>query len=253
MLNQIRNKIFYIVFLISSIGLLWHSLITIFSLPPYILPEPLLVLKKLWITHSLLTQHFFTTFAETLLGLLFGAIIGVVFAMSITLFKPLGRWLIPIILLSQAIPIFAIAPLLVLWFGYGMWSKVITTTLMLFFPIASAFLDGLRRTNQQWLELGTVMGASKYTLFRFICIPAAMPALVSGLRVATAIAPLGAVVGEWVGSSRGLGFLLLNANAQVQVELLFATLLVLIVMTLILYTAMNYLFKKLIPWQTETS
>ncbi len=253
MLNQIQSKFFYVIFLIFGLGILWQSLIYIFSLPPYILPEPISVIKNLFTNYSLIINHFYITFIETLLSLILGAVIGILFALSVTLFKPFGRWFIPIILLSQAIPIFAIAPLLVLWFGYGMLSKIMTATLMLFFPIASAFIDGLRRTNKEWLELATIMGASKYTLFRFICIPAAMPALVSGLRVATAIAPLGAIVGEWVGSSRGLGFLLLNANAQVQVELLFATLIVLIAMTLLLYVLMNYFFKKLIPWQMEMS
>lgn len=251
--KQIKTKFIYVAFLIFSIGLLWQGLVTFFALPPYILPEPINVLKNVIINHSLLIHHFFITLIETLLGLFLGTVMGTLFALSIALFKPLGKWLIPIVLLSQAIPVFAIAPLLVLWFGYGMLSKVITATLMLFFPIASAFLDGLRRTNYEWIELAKIMGASKYNLFRFICIPAAMPALISGLRVATAIAPLGAVVGEWVGSSQGLGFLLLNANAQVQIELLFATLLVLIVMTLVLYVILNHFFKKLIHWQPEMS
>src|SRR5690606_30394795 len=146
-------------------------------------------------------------------------------------------WLMPMLVVSQALPVFALAPLLVLWLGYGLTSKVAMAVLIIYFPVTAAFLDGLRRTEPGWLELARTMDASPAAILRHIRIPAALPALASGLRVAAAVAPIGAIVGEWVGSSAGLGYLMLHANARMQVDLMFAALLVLAVMALLLWFA----------------
>ena len=128
----------------------------------------------------------------------------------------------PLLVVSQALPVFALAPLLVLWLGYGMASKVAMAVLIIFFPVTAAFLDGLRRTEPGWLELARTMDARPLAILAQIRVPAALPALASGLRVAAAVAPIGAVIGEWVGSSAGLGYLMLHANARMQVDLMFA-------------------------------
>ncbi|MCL6269372.1 ABC transporter permease subunit [Sansalvadorimonas sp. 2012CJ34-2] len=129
--------------------------------------------------------------------------------------------LLPILLITQAIPVFALAPVLMLWFGYGMASKVVMTVLVIFFPVATCCYDGLRHTHKGWLDLAHTMGAGRYATHSLIRWPAALPALSSGLRVAVVIAPIGAVVGEWVGSSAGLGYLMLQANARLWVDLMF--------------------------------
>jgi putative hydroxymethylpyrimidine transport system permease protein len=152
---------------------------------------------------------------------------------------------------SQALPTFAIAPLLVIWLGYGMMSKIVVAMMMIFFPVASAFYDGLRRTPVEWLYLGQVMGASPWRLLWRIRIPAALPALGSGLRVAATFAPMGAVIGEWVGASQGLGFLMLNANARMQIDLVFAVLIVLVALTLLLYFSVDKTLKKIVFWRSE--
>jgi putative hydroxymethylpyrimidine transport system permease protein len=118
---------------------------------------------------------------------------------------------------SQAVPVFALAAILVLWLGYGLASKVAMATIIIYFPVAAAFLDGLRRTDPGWLDLARVMGASRASILRHIRTPAALPALGSGLRVAAAVAPIGAVIGEWVGSSAGLGYLV-HANARLRID-----------------------------------
>jgi putative hydroxymethylpyrimidine transport system permease protein len=162
----------------------------------------------------------------------------------------------PLLVVSQAIPVFAIAPLLVLWFGYGIASKVAMAALIIFFPVAANFLDGLRRTEPGWLDLARTMtvgrpGAALRILWH-IRVPAALPALASGLRVAAAVAPIGAVVGEWVGSSAGLGFLMLHANARLQIDLMFAALLTLALFALVLYFTVDRGLTALIAWQRET-
>ncbi len=231
--------------------ILWQIIVMAFHLPPYILPAPIQVLQTLFLDRVLILTQTIPTLIETLLGFLFGALFGVLSAIFIMYFRPARLWFLPILLISQAIPTFAIAPILVVWFGYGITSKIITTIIMLFFPITNSFYDGLRRTNFVWLDLAKTMNGSKKQTLLHIQIPAALPSLATGLRVAAAIAPIGAIVGEWVGSSRGLGFLMLNANARLQINLMFAALFVIALLTLSLYFIVDRLLKFAIPWQKE--
>ena len=146
----------------------------------------------------------------------------------------------------------ALAPILVLWLGYGMASKIAMAVLIIYFPVTAAFYDGLRRTDSEVLDVVRLMGASRLELLRLVRIPSALPALGSGLRVAAAVAPIGAVVGEWVGSSAGLGYLMLHANARMQIDLMFASLLTLAAMALVLFWAVDRLARRMVPWQSET-
>ena len=164
------------------------------------------------------------------------------------LLPPLQPWLLPLLVLGQTIPVFALAPLLVLWFGYGLASKVAMAILIIYFPITAALFDGLRRTEPGWLDLARTMGATRLRTLLRVRLPAALPAFGSGLRVATAVAPIGAVVGEWVGSSAGLGYLMLHANARLQIEVMFAALIVLMAMALALYVTVDRLLVRLMPW-----
>lgn len=228
--------------------LIWETSILLGSLPDYILPPPNQVFTMLYEQSSLLAYHALPTIFETLLGLVLGIACGCGIALMIALFQPLERWFLPILIMSQAIPTFAIAPMVVIWFGYGIASKVVITTLMIFFPVASAFYDGLRRTPYPWLDLAKSMNANQFSIFLHIKIPAALPALASGIRIAAAIAPIGAIVGEWVGASRGLGYLMLNANARLQIDMMFAALIVIIMFALLLYSTVDKLLRTLIWW-----
>lgn len=237
-----------------GIGLLalWEGIISLFDLPPYILPRPAQVFLALYSNFQLISHEALATVTETLLGLVLGSLLGCTTAIALVFFRPLSLWLLPLVIISQALPTFAIAPLFVIWFGYGLLSKIATTMLMLFFPVTSAFYDGLRQTDRDWLDLGKTMNASKWRLFWHLRIPAALPSLASGLRMAAAIAPIGAIVGEWVGSSQGLGYLMLNANARMQIDFMFATLLIVTLFALLLYFGIDYLLRILIPWQVGT-
>ncbi|WP_342147651.1 ABC transporter permease [Rickettsiella endosymbiont of Aleochara curtula] len=228
--------------------IIWECLIHILQLPNYILPTPFEVLKSLIDHAALITSETLPTLVEILLGLFFGVILGVTIALSMSLFRPLHNFLLPLLLASQALPVFAIAPLLVLWFGYGVIAKIITTTFMLFFPITNNFLDGLKQTPKNYLNMAEMMNSSRWQILLQIRIPAALPNLASGIRLATTMAPLGAIVGEWVGSNQGLGFLLLNANAQMQIDLMFAVLLVIFFLGILLYYLVDTLIKLALPW-----
>lgn len=230
---------------ILALGLLamWQLAVWWLRLPFYFVPTPLQVLDSAVQHVGLIMSATAITFYEAVAGLLLGSVLGVCGALAMLLFRPLRFWLLPLLLISQAIPTFAIAPVLVLWFGYGVATKIVVTAIMLFFPVISAFFDGLRRTPSAWLDVAQTSNATRWRSLWMIRAPAALPALASGLRVATAFAPMGAVIGEWVGASRGLGFLLLNANARMQTALMFACLISLVVMALALYFAVDWLLR----------
>lgn len=232
--------------------LLWQLIVWIFQLPPYILPSPALVLQTWVMQMPLLLQQTWPTLLEMLLGLLLGMLIGVIGALSMAYWRPVRAWMLPVLLVSQAVPTFAIAPLLVIWFGYGMSAKIITTMLILFYPVTSAFYDGLRRTPSGWLDLAKTMNAKRWHSLWYVRVPSALPAFASGMRVAAAAAPIGAIIGEWVGASRGLGFLMLNANARMQIDLMFAALFMIVLLALLLYFGVDALLRRLIVWQVHS-
>ncbi|HYG91567.1 MAG TPA: ABC transporter permease [Azospirillum sp.] len=230
----------------------WQALVWATGLPRYILPGPLAVATAFQRNAGLLTQHAASTLTEILLGLFLGVALGTVSAILLASVRSARRWLMPLLVVSQAIPVFALAPLLVLWLGYGMASKIAMATLIIYFPVTSALFDGLRRTEPGWLDLARTMGASGASALWHIRLPAALPAFASGVRVAAAVAPIGAVIGEWVGSSAGLGYLMLHANARMQIDLLFAALFVLGAFAVALYTVTDAVLHRALPWVPES-
>ncbi len=232
---------------------LWALIAHGLAMPPYILPGPELALAAWWQRAPLILEHAAITLVEIVLGLVFGSLLGVVTALTLAFFRPARAWLLPILVSSQAIPVFALAPILVLWLGYGIASKVAMAILIIYFPVTATFYDGLRRTDPGWLDLAATMGASPRAVLWRIRVPAALPAFASGLRVATAAAPIGAVVGEWVGSSAGLGYLMMHANGRMQIDLMFAALLTLAVIALVLYATVDLALRRLLPWQPDSA
>ena len=231
----------------------WQALVWATGVPRFILPDPARVAMALWERAGLIGYHALFTIGEILGGLALGVVLGAATALTLSYFRPARRWLMPVLVFSQAIPVFALAPLLVLWLGYGMASKVAMATLIIYFPVTSAFFDGLRRTEPGWLDLARTMGGSRWSTLVRIRLPAALPAFASGLRVATAVAPIGAVVGEWVGASAGLGYLMLHANGRMQVDLMFAALLTLAAIAVALYFAVDALLRRALPWKPDNN
>lgn len=230
---------------------LWQLLVVALRLPAFILPAPLDVFERLLLRHDVLLRHTWVTGQEIVLGLLLGLSVGLMFALQMLLFAPLKRWLLPLLIASQAVPVFAIAPILMLWLGYGMASKVVMAAIIIFFPVTTCCYDGLRNTPNGYLDLAHTMRATRWQLLRYIRFPAALPALASGIRVAVVIAPIGAVAGEWVGSSEGLGYLMLQANARMQIDEMFAALFILSGLSVALYFLTDTLLKRFIPWESH--
>lgn len=237
--------------LTAGLILLWQLLVILCDVPPFILPGPGPVAQALVQRWPMLLEQAGVTLAEILLGLFLGTMLGALAALVMLLSPLLKRWMLPVLIVSQAIPVFALAPLLVLWLGYGMASKVAMAVLVIFFPVTTSLYGGMQGTNPELLELARIMGATPLRVLTTIVLPSSLPAFASGLRVATAVAPIGAIIGEWVGASSGLGYTMLHANARSQIALMFAALTVLSVMSLTLYFLMDRLLNRLVFWQPQ--
>ena len=221
---------------------------TLTSIEHYILPSPNRVLIALNQNYGILYKHSVITFSEIILGLILGVGLGFFSALLMGYYKLARDWLMPIVVISQAIPVFALAPILVLWIGYGLASKIAMATIIIYFPVTAALLDGLIRSNKEQIYLAKIMGASSWSIIKNIKLPSAMPSFASGVRIGAAVAPIGAVVGEWVGSSGGLGYLMLHANAKMQIDLMFAALFILALIATLTYFSIDKIMKNLIYW-----
>ena len=237
---------------VATLVVLWLTILWFAAPPRYILPTPMQVIAAFQRQPAYLFENALVTLAEILLGFVAGSLLGVITALGIAASPRLGRLVWPVILVLQAFPVFVLAPLLVLWLGFGIASKVVMTTLIIFFPVASSFGDGLRRIDPDLIDATALTPATHWQTLRHIRLPLALPSLVSGLRVAAPLAPLGAVVGEWVGASAGLGFVMIQANARMQTDMVFAAMTVLAALTLLLRYAMDWLAPRLTPWMRET-
>ncbi|KLN59311.1 ABC transporter permease [Kiloniella spongiae] len=241
-------KVFRPFIILAGLLFVWQMLVYITEAPPYILPDPLAVFEALFQRLDTLISHAGITFLEIILGFLIGSLLGCCSALILTTVKSARDWLTPILVITQSLPVFALAPILVLWLGYGLPSKVAMAVLIIYFPVTAAFYDGLRRTPKDWQALAQVMGAKPLAFLLHVRIPLALPSLSSGLRVAMATAPIGAIVGEWVGSSEGLGYLMLHANGRMQIDLMFAALLILSIMAVSLYLITDHLLHRLLQY-----
>ena len=217
----------------------WWSTVIIFDIPHFILPAPDRVAWVLFNRLGLISVHATTTALEIICGLLLGSFLGFTVACLIGDSKRLQSITMPALIISQALPVFAIAPILMLWLGYGFASKLAMTTLIVFFPVTASTLSGFRALPSSWETTFQTLRPRQSKLFFLVRLPLAIPYALAGVRVAASVAPIGAVVGEWVGSSSGLGYLMLHANGRGQTDLMFAALVVLCAESLIIWSIRN--------------
>lgn len=238
-----------------GVGLLviWQAVILLLQPPAFMLPPPSRVFGVLLNRPDLWQVHAVATLGATLAGLVIGGLVGMGFALAMAFLPISRRLLIPVLVVSQAVPIFAIAPLLVLWFGFGIASKIVMTTIAIFFPVTSAYADGLRRTDPGLIDLAALYRANRWRTVTLIRMPAALPSLVTGLRLAAVYAPVGALIGEWVGATAGLGYVMVFANSRAQTDVMFAALLLVILMSILLRGLVDVLTANLTPWAPETA
>ena len=219
--------------------LLWQGIVWLTGVPSFILPSPLRVAQAALDNRVLIAENSLVTATEVILGLITGTVLGAFTAVQLANSDRLHRLVMPLLIFTQAVPVFALAPILTLWFGYGIASKVVMAVLIIYFPVTSAFYDGLTQVPADILDMAKTMGGTKRQIMRRIKIPHALPSLGTGLKLAAVYAPIGAVIGEWVGASKGLGYLMLLANGRAKTDLMFASLFTLAVMTLLLSLAVT--------------
>lgn len=218
---------------------IWQAIVSLTGVPKFILPSPALVADTWWTSRALIAEHAWITLMEILLGLAVGVSLGILTALTLAMFATVRMLLQPILVFTQALPVFALAPILTLWLGYGLGSKIAMAVLIIYFPITSSFFDGLVRAPTGYLDLARTMQASRLSILWHIRIPAALPSLASGLRLSAVYAPIGAVIGEWVGASQGLGYLMLLANGRAKTDLMFAALFTLGILSILLFIGMK--------------
>lgn len=237
------------------VGLLsvWEAAVRVSGVPPYILPAPTQIASTFVRHFPLLVHHASTTAIELVLGLLVAGIAGLGLAVAMAASRSLERALAPFLIASQMLPVFAIAPLLVVWLGYGLLPKVVVAAIIGFFPVAVSARDGLRSASAETRELLASMGANRVQLFTKLLFPASLPSLFSGLKVSATLCVVGATIGEWVGARRGLGFLMLEANARLRVDLVFAAIVLLSLVALSLFVALRIIERRVVHWSGTRS
>ncbi|MGH3187384.1 MAG: ABC transporter permease [Streptosporangiaceae bacterium] len=228
--------------------LIWWAIVAIFSVPSFLLPSPPEVAVALVNNRAELAADSWVTLKESLLGLALAVAIGVPLGAAIIFSRPLSRIVYPSVVASQAVPKVALAPILLVWLGYGIMPKVIVAATIAFFPIVITTAAGLASVNEDAVDLVRTMGASKWETFRRVQLPTALPTMMSGFKLAVAMSVVGAVVGEFVGANSGLGYELNTALGNFQVALGFAVLFVLVVMGIVLFYAAVFFERRIAYW-----
>lgn len=235
--------------LLAAIIGAWEWGVRALDVPFYILPAPSRIVALAVTERALLMDQAAVTLLEIFLGFGIALVVGIGLALLIFSSRTIERAVYPLVIATQTVPIFAIAPLLIVWLGYGMLSKVVMAALIVFFPIVVNTVDGLRAADPDAVNLLLILGARPAQVLWKIRAPAALPFLFSGVRIAIATSVIGAVIGEWVGSTQGLGFLMIHANAQLHIDLVFAAIVVLSAMAIGLFVAVSGLEWLVLPWR----
>jgi NitT/TauT family transport system permease protein len=250
--TQTHKSYWWVMPLVSLLALLaWDSFTRYGSLPAFILPSPGQVFDRFLraVADGSLARHSLVTLLEVVLGLLSGAGLAVGFGYVIAKSRLFERILSPFLVASQAVPIIAIAPLLVIWFGSGIFSKVLICALIVFFPVLVNTIVGIRAVPRALNELMRSLHASRWQILWTLEVPAALPVFLGGLRIGATLSVIGAVVGEFVGADRGLGFLINVGRGQYDTALVFVAIFTLIALALSLYGLVLLLEKRLLAWQ----
>ena len=230
---------------------IWQLFVDWLNIPSYLLPGPLEVFETARSHSSELLDATYVTTWEVIVGFGLAVAISVPIAVLVVSFRWFEMIFYPLLVILQTVPKIALAPLFVVWFGFGVLPKVLVTFLICFFPILLDTMTGLRSSNPDMASLVRSMGGGTWSVFRKVRLPASLPSFFAGVKVAITLAVVGAVVGEFVGATQGLGYLLLRANANLETPLLFAAIMILTILGLILYYLVSLAERLAIPWHVS--
>ncbi len=239
------------ILLIAALLVLWELAVRAFHIPPYLVPAPRAVVVQLFAQWSELWRQSLVTTYATVGGFALSIAFGVPMAVAIAYSRLMESMLYPILVFSQSVPKIAIAPLFVVWFGFGIIPKVIAAFLLGFFPVVVSTVMGLKSVEPEMVDLAQSMKASRLQIFLKIRLPNALPSIFSGLKVSVTLAVVGAVVGEFVGSNSGIGYVLQIANGNFDLPLMFAALFLLSMIGVLLFVAVDLVERLVIPWHSS--
>lgn len=241
----------YALLSLLALFLAWEAAVRAFGVPAYLLPAPSKIVADFTARSGRVFQHTLVTAQEILAGYLVAVLVSVPLALVITYSRFLEKTLYPIIVFFQIVPKIAIAPLFIIWFGFGFTPKLLLVFLLSFFPIVVSSIAGFKSIDPEIMDLARSTGASPWLMFRKIRLPHALPSIFTGLKVAAALSATAAVVAEFVASDKGLGYLLLEFNGDLNTSMVFATIVVLSAVGLVVYYAVELLERLVIPWHVS--
>ena len=242
-----KKQLIPIGFFLASLCL-WQILTRVFNIPEYILPSPTAIILALFEDKLILLNHTIITTFEAVVGLIIAFFFGILIAFVMNRFKTAADILNPFLVVSQTVPIIALAPLILIWLGVGIVPKIAIVVLVCFFPICVNTFTGLKGVEPEMINLLKVMGASKFTIFREVSLPFALPQIFSGLKIAATYSIMGAVIGEWLGAKSGLGIYMTLVSRSFETSKLFAAIIVIVLLSLLIYSLTELLAYILMPW-----
>jgi len=255
MRNQLATRLLLPTAVLAALIGVWQIaasagvLASLLDLPDFLVPSPAEIASSLWESRALLAENAWVTLKEIVLGLGCALVAGVGLAVAMHLSATLRHALYPLLVASQTIPILAIAPVLLVWLGFGIGPKLAVVALICFFPIAVNTLDGLRSVDQEAIKMMRTLDASRRQILWRVEAPTALPYFFSGARIAFVIAPIGALFGEWVGANSGLGHLILQDNGQYETARIFAAVAILSAMALALFGLLALAERRIVTWR----
>lgn len=233
---------------IAALLLVWEGSVRLFHIPLYVLPSPAAVAACVITEGGILTEHALVTVGEAFGGMLIALALAMVLGVLMDAFPLLCQGLYPVLVVTQTVPMIVLAPILIIYMGFGLAPKILTVVLMCFFPIAVSFTDGMGQVDPEYVHLVRSFGAGRWKVYPLVKIPAAIPSLLSGLKVAATYSITGAVVGEWIGARQGLGYYLIRVKNGYMLDKVFATVAVIIFLSLCMNGLITLLERMVLPY-----
>lgn len=246
-----KEKRYYaIIFMMIILGL-WELLVRLFKINSHILPPPSSIISCLIDNLAVLLSHSLVTLAESVVGLIISILLSIILGMILDQSKIIKNCLYPHLIITQMIPVMVLGPLFTMWFGFGYLPKILMVIMMCFFPMIITFYDALQQCNQEMIHLLKSYGASKLQVYRYVKIPYALPAFISSVKVSATYCVSGAIVGEWLNSSCGLGYYMIRAKNGFMMDKVFACIVMIILLSLLLNLVVSVVEKIIIPYQKK--
>ena len=250
MLKRI-GRLRYALLTTTLILVAWEILVRVIEIPSYLLPRPSLILSEFIARRDRVAEHIWTTTSVMIAGFALAIVVGIPLAMALAFSRRFEAGFYPLVVFLQILPKIAIAPLFIIWLGFGLAPKVLLVFLLCFFPIVVSSVAGFKSIDPEILELARSTGAGAWKTFRMIRLPQALPSIFTGLKVAAALSSTAAVVAEFVAADRGLGYLLMVYNGELKTPMVFATIIVLGVIGMAVYYVVEFVQHLLIPWHVS--